>query len=353
MLVSVIMPVYNVKMYLERAVNSLLNQELQDFELILCDNSTDPECRELCRQLEKAHDCIKLLCLPVRCGPGAARNAGIDIARGKYIYFMDSDDYVENNILSDNVAIAEKYDCDIVKFGYTALAADNDGNTVSKTDMLPVFEGIYSFDMIQEHFDEYLNYISYSVWSRLYKKEAVGDIRFENCTTAEDAMFNMEILFKGFKNIYFNRKSYYYYIGRPSSIMGKYNPNRYHNELELFKFVEKSIEGWINHSKLMDKINEMYIHSFLMIYNDFTLPNCNLKLGEAAKVAKYIYSSPEIQNAISLVPVKKISQPTAKICYMLSLRRKFRTAVLFKRVYIPISHFVKKLRMRKWNLTGN
>ena len=353
MLVSVIIPVYNVKEYLERAVNSILDQTFSDFEIILCDNSTDFECRNLCMQLEKSNDKIKLLSLSPKCGPGAARNAGMDIARGKYIYFMDSDDYVENNILSDNVAIAEKYDCDIVKFGYTALAADNDGNTVSKTDILPVFEGLYSFDMVKEHFDEYLDNISYSVWSRLYKKEAVGDIRFKKCTTAEDAIFNMEILFKGIKNIYFNRKAYYYYIGRPSSIMGKYNPNRYYNESELFKLVEKAVEDWENHSKLMDKLNEMYIHSFLMTYNDFTLPNCDLKLGEAAKAAKDIYDSEDIQKAIKTVPSSKISQPTAKICYILSLRRKFRTAVLFKRVYIPISHFVKKLRMRKWNLTGN
>lgn len=353
MLVSVIIPVYNVKEYLKRAVNSILDQAFSDFEIILCDNSTDPECRNLCIELEKSNDKIKFLSLPQKCGPGAARNAGMDIAQGKYIYFMDADDYVEKNLLSDNVSIAEKYDCDIVKFGYTALIADNEGNIVSKTDMIPVFEGLYSFDMVQEHFDQYLDNISYSVWSRLYKKEAVGDIRFKECTTAEDAIFNMEILFKGIKNIYFNPKAYYYYIGRPTSIMGKYNPNRYYNESELFKLVGKAVEGWENHGKLMDKLNEMYIYSFLMIYNDFTLSNCDLKLGEAAKTAKDIFNSKDIQKAIKTVPSSKISQPTARICYMLSVRKMFRTAVLFKRVYIPISHFVKKLRMRKWNLTGN
>ena len=353
MLVSVIIPVYNVKEYLKRAVNSILDQEFSDFEIILCDNSTDYECRNLCIQLEKSNDKIKLLSLSPKCGPGAARNAGIDIAQGKYIYFMDADDFAEKNILSDNVAIAEKYDCDIVKFGYTALIADNGGNIVSKKDMLPVFEGLYYFEMVQKHFDEYLDNISYSVWSRLYKKEAVGDIRFKKCTTAEDAIFNMEILFKGIKNIYFNRKPYYYYIGRPSSIMGKYNPNRYYNELELFKLVEKGIEGWKNHSKLMYKLNEMYIHSFLMLYNDFTLPNCDLKLGEAAKAAEDIYNSEDIQKAIKIVSLSKISKLSAKVCYILSVHKMFRTAVLFKRVYIHISYFVKKLRMRKWNLTGN
>lgn len=353
MLVSVIMPVYNVKMYLERAVNSVLNQELQDFELILCDNSTDIECRELCRQLEKAHDRIKLLCLPAQCGPGAARNAGLDIAQGKYIYFMDSDDCIKKDLLSDNVAIAEQYGCDMVKFGCTSLVANHSGKIVSKTDIIQSLEGIYSFDMLKEHFAEYLEGTPNSVCLRLYKHDSIQKIRFEHYTTAEDAIFNTDILINGIKSIYFNRKSYYYYIGRPSSVMGQYNPNRYQNEFALLKYMEKAIENWSNCDELMKKINEMYLRSFLMEYNNFTHSGCNLKIDEAAKIAEDIYNSPEIQRALQSVPNSKISQPSARICYILSVRGKFKTAVLFKRIYIPISYFVNRLRKKKWNLTGN
>ncbi|MDD6483577.1 MAG: glycosyltransferase family 2 protein [Clostridiales bacterium] len=346
MLVSVIMPVYNVREYLERAVNSVLNQELQDFELILCDNSTDPECRELCRQLEKTHDRIKLLCLPMQCGPGVARNAGLDIARGKYIYFMDSDDCIKKNLLSDNVAIAEKYGCDMVKFGCTSLVANNNGKIVSKTDIIQSLEGLYSFDMLKKHFTEYLEGTPNSVCLRLYKNDSIQKIRFEDYTTAEDGIFNTDILINGIKSIYFNRKSYYYYIGRPSSIMGQYNPNRYQDELELLKHMERAVENWSNRDELMKKIDEMYLQSFLMEYNNFTHSSCDLKVAEAAKIVEDIYNRPEIQRALKSVSSIKKIPPSARISYILSVRKKFKAAVLFKRIYIPISYFINRLRMK-------
>lgn len=353
MLVSVIIPVYNVFCYLERAVNSVLNQDLQDFEIILCDNSTDSECTELCKRLANDNEKIKVLFAEPQCGPGVARNKGLDYAQGKYVYFMDADDYMANNTLSDNVAIAEKYDCDIVKFGFTSLIADNGGKIVSKNAMLPAFDGLYTFDMLKENFAQYLESASYSVWSRLYKKAAVQTVRFEQCTTAEDAIFNMDILINGIKSIYFNRKSYYYYIGRPSSIMGKYNPNRYKNELELLEHTERAISNWSNRSELMNKISQMHLQSFLMEYNNFTLPGCDLTISEAAEIVDDIYNSAEIQAAIKAVPNIKIAQPSAWICYLLSKHKMFKTAVLFKRIYIPISYYINRLRMKLWNLTGN
>ena len=340
-------------MYLERAVNSVLKQDLQDFEIILCDNSTDSECTELCKKLANNNEKIKVLFAEPKCGPGAARNKGLDYAQGKYVYFMDADDYIESNTLSDNVAIAEKYDCDIVRFGFTSLIADNDGKIVSKKAILPAFDGLYTFDMLKENFAQYLESTSYSVWSRLYKKDAIQKVRFEQYTTAEDAIFNFDLLINGINNIYFNRKSYYYYIGRPSSIMGKYNPNRYKNELKLLNHIEFVVCNWQNSNELMDKINQMHVQSFLMEYNNFTLPGCKLTISEAANIVKDIYNSVEMKAIIKSVPISKIPQPTAKICYILSKHKLFRTAVLFKRVYIPISYFVNRFRMRLWNLIEN
>ena len=93
--VSIIVPVYNVEKYLDRCMESLLNQTLKDIEIILVDDGSPDNCPQICDEYAKKDSRVKVV-HKVNAGLGYARNSGLDVASGEYVAFVDSDDYVLN-----------------------------------------------------------------------------------------------------------------------------------------------------------------------------------------------------------------------------------------------------------------
>jgi len=117
--ISVIVPVYNVKRYLPKCIDSLLNQDLpvEDYEIILVDDGSPDGCLAICDEYANTHDNVKVIHRQ-NGGLSAARNSGIEVAKGQYVQFVDSDDYLEPNVLK---ALVEKMDSDkldILRFNY-------------------------------------------------------------------------------------------------------------------------------------------------------------------------------------------------------------------------------------------
>ena len=104
MLISVVVPVYKVEQYIDECLNSILNQTFTDFELILIDDGSPDKCGEICDNYAKKDNRVKVL-HNQNMGVSLARNAGLAIAKGEYVCFVDSDDYIDNNYL-DNFAKA-------------------------------------------------------------------------------------------------------------------------------------------------------------------------------------------------------------------------------------------------------
>lgn len=118
--VSVIVPVYRTEAYLKRCVDSLLNQTLQDIQIILVDDGSPDSCPALCDQLAREDERI-LVIHQVNAGAGPARNAGLAEARGEYVGFVDSDDYVLPEMYERLYSAAQKYDADMVLSGIRYL----------------------------------------------------------------------------------------------------------------------------------------------------------------------------------------------------------------------------------------
>ena len=125
--VSIIVPVYNVEKYLERCINSLQGQSLKELEIILVDDSSTDSSLQICNNLAKEDSRIKVI-HKVNEGAGKARNAALAVATGKYIGFVDSDDYVEHDMFEVLYEKAEKYNSDLVMSGVIFV----DGNIYSK-----------------------------------------------------------------------------------------------------------------------------------------------------------------------------------------------------------------------------
>ena len=125
--VSVIMPVYNTEKYLGKAIESVLSQTYTDYELLLIDDKSTDNSKEICREYSKKDSRVTLLENNSEChGPGPTRNIGLDYATGDYVYFMDADDWIDQELLECTVNRMKETNAELVEFGL--INEWNDGN---------------------------------------------------------------------------------------------------------------------------------------------------------------------------------------------------------------------------------
>lgn len=127
--VTVIVPVYNVEKYLDRCVKSIVRQTYKDLEIILIDDGSPDRCPEMCDAWKLKDSRIKVI-HKKNAGLGYARNTGIDNATGKYLCFVDSDDYIAPDTIEKAYYCAVQYNADIVSYGYYVVASDGDRKSV-------------------------------------------------------------------------------------------------------------------------------------------------------------------------------------------------------------------------------
>lgn len=210
MKLSIIVPVYKVEKYLDRCVQSILGQTFEDFELILVDDGSPDSCGKMCEDWAGKDSRIKVI-HKKNGGLSDARNAGLDIAQGKYIGFVDSDDYIKPDMYEILVANLEDYHADISICGYVDVYADGTKNESLCQDRFvwskeEVIENVLKGKLLSVH-----------AYTKLYKKELFQTVRYTVGKISEDAYIIMDILDQ-VNTAVFTPYSAYYYVHRESSI---------------------------------------------------------------------------------------------------------------------------------------
>lgn len=226
--ISIIMPVYNSEEYVSQAIESILSQTYENFELILIDDGSKDNSGKICDQFARKDERV-LVIHQENAGISAARNRGLQIARGEYITFADNDDEFSYNLLEDNYLLAKKNDADIVKYGVTYY-------TISEKSKVKVLlrEGEFQTLTKKEIRESYLklkkdNLLVY-VWDCLIKKSLIHDneIYFNESIKygGEDINFNI-LLLPHIKKMVVNPKEYYIHFKRYShSTVVNFNRNK-------------------------------------------------------------------------------------------------------------------------------
>jgi len=213
---SIIVPVFQVESYLGRCLESLLDQGLKpdDYEIVVIDDGSRDRSLAIAESYARAHRNI-LIHGQEHQGPGVARNAGIAIARGRYLLFVDSDDFLTPRMLESLVNLMGRERLQMLGFRYVAAAPDDqlpDGEQP-----LPAFDAIEVVSGLQ-----YLAGQNYhnSVWSYLLDRQFLIDtgIRFEPGRYVEDAIFTANVL-SAASRMAFVPVVVYHYVQRPGSIM--------------------------------------------------------------------------------------------------------------------------------------
>ncbi len=206
--ISVIVPVYNAEKYLHTCMDSILNQTFSDFELILVDDGSPDRCGSICDEYATRDTRVKVI-HKKNGGVSEARNVGLDCAKGKYISFIDPDDWVEKDLLQETLDFSRKTGTDIVCFEVCEVGRDKK-HVQYRFDGEQVFEAKDALEKIL------IDIIDNSPCNKIYKKEVWNDVRFPAGRRFED----VATIYKTFYNaekIGYIKKYYYNYLKHEGS----------------------------------------------------------------------------------------------------------------------------------------
>ena len=236
-LITIIVPIYKVEKYLRKCIDSIISQSYSNLEIILIDDGSPDRSGEICDEYSKNDSRIKEK-KKKNGGVSSARDAGLDIMSGKYLTFVDPDDYIEKDMVKKLYEWVKEYEADISICG----VIDNDENynilrrTKGKNILVLNRENTF-----KELMEEY--YFNSVCWGKLYKSDLWNNIRFnENTKIAED----LEVLFKIFRKVnktIVNTREFYYnwlYRNKSATKVG-YNED-WKKEIDMTKNILNFIE---------------------------------------------------------------------------------------------------------------
>ncbi|MFY9198790.1 MAG: glycosyltransferase family A protein [Acutalibacteraceae bacterium] len=266
---SIVMPVYNTEDYLKTAVESVLNQDFNDFELILVDDCSTDSSSLICDELEFVDSRIKTIHLEVNKGLSTVRNVGIDNSQGEYIFFMDSDDRIEPDLLSVINKSSEENPAQAIMFGFIEDYYNKNLELKESYEVVyPSFALNNKEDVRKEIIDiEKSTLFGYSCnkfYSLNYLKQI--NIEFQTIRLIEDFLFNLHF----FENVRtFNCVEY-----------AGYHYNKRVNQSLTGRFVEEYFE-----------LQVIRVSGLLEQYKKWNMCNDEIKTALANIYVRYIFSA--------------------------------------------------------------
>lgn len=261
-LITVVVPIYNVEKYLKRCILSILNQTYDKLEIILVDDGSPDDCGKICDYYSEIDSRVKAIHQKNR-GLSEARNRGIDEASGKYIMFIDSDDYIDENMIEILYCNLKKYNADISSCGHNDIYEGK----VSNKKIRDYNEFILTSQEALRVF-LFTNVVDVVAWNKLYKTELFNDIRYEVGKLFEDHYTTYKLLDKA-QLIYYTTLPLYNYCKRKNSIGGaKFSKKNYQLKEALdeeCKYIKCNYPG------IIKEVDLGYILWLIVLYDKIIL----------------------------------------------------------------------------------
>lgn len=257
-LISIIIPIYNVEKYIHKCLDSICNQTYQNIEIILVEDGSPDNCGKICDEYAQKDKRI-IVIHKENGGLSSARNAGLDIAKGEYISFIDSDDFIALDFIeklyllciNNNVDIAE---CNFLRFENDILK----DKTISDIEIYTPLE-------MQNRIYSDFNMRTIIVWNKLYKRYIYENMRFPIGKINEDEFCTYKAFYNCKSKIAVTNEKLYFYRYSPNSIMGKnFNLKR----LDILEAYEERKEFYKNNKEveLYIKTLKSYSYTLEIIY---------------------------------------------------------------------------------------
>lgn len=290
MKISIIVPVYNIYNYVSYCIQSLICQDYPNIEIILVDDGSKDQSSQLCDKFAKSSNKIKVI-HKQNGGLSSARNAGITIATGDYILFIDGDDYLDNGTLTTLAYIAKSTKAEVIQYGYEEVPSYYGLENAKKktrckelkyeiiTDRHKFYERLYS-----------LGGLAASSCTKLIQSELVKSLLFKENILHEDEEFTTRLLAKCNNIVYITDYTPYKYVMREGSIIhSNFNPKRIFDISEIYEERMNVLRN-LDYIDLLDITASKYF-SLLMLHYEAAYKANNIKVCKYIdKKAQYIAS---------------------------------------------------------------
>jgi len=262
-LISIIVPIYKVEEYISSCVDSILRQTYKNLEIILVDDGSPDNCGSICDEYSLKDTRIKVI-HKKNGGLSSARNVGIDIAGGEYLGFVDSDDWIENDMYESLYNAIIEHKADISVCG-RYIVTGNRMTTISDSEKAEVFTR--SQALAELVLDEYSGMKNFA-WDKLYKKELFENVRYPEGKCYED-IFTTYKLFSKSNRIVDIKSPKYYYLMREDSICGSNTPSKrydyYKANINCLEYIKQT------EPKLSDMCDKQLFNRMHFCLNDMLL----------------------------------------------------------------------------------
>lgn len=280
-LISIIVPVYNMEQYLERCMNSIWQQTYTNLEIILVDDGSTDQSPQMCDDYARKDSRIKVV-HKQNGGLSDARNAGLAIASGAYIGYVDSDDWIEPDMYERMYEACVEHDAQVAVCRYAQVYKDHvvqggNGKVTAfvRDELLHIYIGGH---------DDYVIYNS--VWSKLFAREVVEDVQFPKGRNSEDIMYTTKAFCKADRGVYIDTCLYDYVLDRDGSIMNvKRGERMFQDELPFWREQIAYIREHVSH-EMGDFAAYHYYRRLLFYYIDWKNETKQVRGDYAKRIAE-------------------------------------------------------------------
>lgn len=283
-LISIIIPVYKVnKEYLRTCFNSLLNQTYSNIEIIVIDDGSKDECSDICDEYALKNQHFNVIHKDNE-GVSAARNYALDLVKGKYVAFIDSDDYISNDYITNLYQMIKASDSDIVCSGHTKVFVNSQEKHLAYD-----YNNKFNMDVIG------------TVWGKLYRKSLINNQRFRvELSRCEDIEFNLRV-FENAKYCYYDAYDYYYRINENSAVH-QFDSQALNKYLKTINVLHEECV-----SEEMKNTYYVITCTILRVLVDTYVMRLNESLFKKSKHIKSLCNQPLFKEALNKVDLNKFS----------------------------------------------
>lgn len=245
--VSVVMPIYNVEKHLEQAIQSVLKQTLQDFELILVDDCSPDRCPEICDKYAESYEQVSVIHHEKNQGLSGARNTGLAHAAGRYIWFMDSDDYVDRDLFERISESVQKNAAEVIVFGLIEEYYDQNDSLHHSKPVCPKEMLLNRQDDVRKKIIDLEMQTLYGyAWNKFYSLEYLENLglKYENITLIEDILFNVKYCMDIEKMNILGITPYHYNKRMDNSLTAKFVPAYYELHRKRIQMIYDQYMYW-------------------------------------------------------------------------------------------------------------
>lgn len=288
-LISVIVPVYNSENYLEQCIKSICKQSYGELEIILIDDGSKDNSFSICQSFAQKDSRIRVLHQNNK-GVSSARNAGLEYASGDYVTFVDSDDYIDENMYSSMVEISQEYNADVVMCDCIKEYSD-----YSYIYTHPIRGGFYNSSALKK---EYYNHLimmenveypaTISNCLMLIKKCNLPKYA-DNIKYSEDLLFGAQVLYNAESFYYMKGYAFYHYNCKNiDSTTHVYHEDKWENNKKLFELTKR----YFSEKRFEEQINKMLLFFVYNTLSDIRYGNEETKI----RKANAILDDPDVRN---------------------------------------------------------